>query len=163
MSYTRQSQQFILNVMKLLLICINTAVFAVFWYLYYSRVLYIPFYRRGDYVVIGLFFLLYACCSKLYGGMELTVSRISEIAYSQCIAVVMTHFFIYIITWLLVRHLPNVIPIIGSALLCMVAGIIWAKIANMLTNKVVPPKQTVLIYDNEEAHKNGEYIIHKIS
>lgn len=159
----RRKHHLILNIVKIMLLFTATVSFAICWYLYYSRNLYVPFYHRGDYLVIALFFLLYMGCSKLYGGFNLTISRITEIIYSQCIAIVMTHFFIYIVIWLLMRRLPNIIPIIGNAAICMVVAAIWAKLANQITNKLVPPQRTVLIYDNEEAHRNGLYIIERIS
>lgn len=159
----RKKQQFILDIVKLMLLCIMTGIFSICWYSYYSKNLYIPFYRRGDYVIVMLFFLLNMGCVKLYGGFNLTISRITEIIYSQCIAISMTHFFIYIVIWLLMRRLPNVLPIIGSTLICMVVAAIWAKLANCLTNKLVPPKETILVYDNEEAYKNGLYIIRHIN
>ncbi len=162
MSHTKDKQYLWLNIVKIIFLCMTTAVFAVCWCLYYDKNLYMPFYRRGDYLVMALFFLLNMGCSKLYGGFNLTISRITEIIYSQCIAIAMTHFFMYIVIWLLMRKLPNAIPIIGSALICMFIGVIWAKVGNRLANKLVPPKRTLLIYDHIEAHKNGLYIINRI-
>lgn len=159
----RQRQYLILDSAKIALLCLITTVFSVFWYLFYSKNLYTPFYHRGDYVVIVLFFLLNMGCSKLYGGFNLAISRITEIIYSQCIAIIMSHFFIYIVTWLLMRKLPNVLPVLMSTGICIVIATAWAKGANRLTNKVMPPRETVLIYDNREAYKNGQYIIRQIS
>ena len=113
-----QRQNADLILLDILLLAANTAAFAVCWFSYYEKHLYLSFEGYGDYMVIGLFFALNAVFAHLYGAFELMTSRITELIYSNVIALLMTHFFMYMVTWMLVRNeVPNVIPL----LLCLAA------------------------------------------
>jgi len=151
------------TLIKFILLLVTTAVFGFIYYSFYSRNLYTPFYRRGDYVVIALFFMLYAVFSKLYGGFNLTVSRASELVYSLIITDILTHFFMYLILWLLIRYVPNVLPLLLCLVCCILISSIWAAIAVRITNRVLPPYRTLLIFDNKKARLKGEQIIRNIS
>ena len=113
-----QRQNADLILLDILLLAANTAAFAVCWFSYYEKHLYLSFEGYGDYMVIGLFFALNAVFAHLYGAFELMPSRITALIYSNVIALLMTHFFMYMVTWMLVRNeVPNVIPL----LLCLAA------------------------------------------
>jgi exopolysaccharide biosynthesis polyprenyl glycosylphosphotransferase len=154
----QQKKWVILHLAKLALVFANTAVFTLIWYLFYSNVIMLPFYNKGNYIVVALFLVLYICFSKLYGGFSLTVSRISEIIYSQCVAIIMTGFIMYFVTLLLVRHLPNVLPLLLCMGVCIVISTLWTYPANRLSNKVFPPQRTVLIYENADARYSGKVV-----
>src|SRR5699024_10101541 len=116
----------------------------------------------GDYMVIGLFFGLNAAFSQLYGGFDLLTSRIAELVYSHIIALVMTHFFMYMVAWMLVRNsVPTPVPLVLCFAACCALSAAWAYLAVRLTGRIVPPQRTLLIYDNPEAYKNGVKIAQK--
>jgi exopolysaccharide biosynthesis polyprenyl glycosylphosphotransferase len=158
----KQRTWILLHLAKLALVLANTTVFTCIWYTYYSNVLLTPFYNRGNYIVIALFFILYISFSKVYGGFALSVSRITEIIYSQCVALLMTGVIMYFVTMLLVRHLPNVLPLLLCIGICIVISALWAYPANRLSNKVMPPLRTVLIYENADAYNSGALITKSI-
>lgn len=146
------------------LLLLNTGAFAVCWFSYYEQHLYLSFEGNGNYMVIGLFMVLNLVFSHLYGGFDLLTSRITELAYSHFIALIMTHFFMYMVAWLLVRSsVPSPIPLMVCMIVCCGVDAIWSHISYLLTNKIVPPKRTLLIYENLEAYKNGIKIATKYS
>ena len=157
-----QRQNADLILLDILLLAANTAAFAVCWFSYYEKHLYLSFEGYGDYMVIGLFFALNAVFAHLYGAFELMTSRITELIYSNVIALLMTHFFMYMVTWMLVRNeVPNVIPLLLCLAACGGLSALWSYIAYQLTDKIIPPKRTLIVYDNEEAYKNGAKITRK--
>ena len=121
------------------------------WYLYYSQRVYaISFYRKGNWFVIALFMVLYYLLSHLYSGYTIHISRISEIIYAQTLGVLITDSLMFIIMWLLIRHVPN-IPI----MLLVIGGqfsliVIWAYTARNWYFKHNPPIPTLVIYDEFE-------------
>ena len=156
---TQQRQRAQLFLLDAVLPLLNTAAFAVCWYAYYEKWLYLTFEGYGDYMVIGFFCALYTVFVHLYGGFDLLTSRVSELIYSHVISLSMTGFFMFVVLWMLIRaHVPHILPLLLCLAVCAAFSALWSLIASRLTDKIVPAKKTVLIYDNKEAYKNGVQI-----
>ena len=156
---TQQRQHVQLLLLDAVLPLLNTAAFAVCWYAYYEKWLYLTFEGYGDYMVIGFFCALYTVFVHLYGGFDLLTSRVSELIYSHVISLAMTGFFMFVVLWMLIRaHVPHILPLLLCLAVCAAFSALWSLIASRLTDKIVPAKKTVLIYDNKEAYKNGVQI-----
>ena len=152
-----------LLLVKVLLVAVDTAFFAAAWYLFYSEQLFVEtFYGKGHLFVIALFVVLYVSLAKLYGGFDLTTSSASELSYGHAVAAVITAFFTYIVLWLLQRTLPNVLPLLAVMVGMILASALWSGPAVRLTNRLLPPKRTVLIYAYSEAMENGQMIINNM-
>lgn len=152
-----------LLLVKALLVAVDTAFFAAAWYLFYSEQLFVEtFYGKGHLFVIALFVVLYVSLAKLYGGFDLTTSSASELSYGHAVAAVITAFFTYIVLWLLQRTLPNVLPLLAVMAGMILASALWSGPAVRLTNRLLPPKRTVLIYAYSEAMENGQMIINNM-
>ena len=152
-----------LLLVKALLVAVDTAFFAAAWYLFYSKQLFVEtFYGKGHLFVIALFVVLYVSLAKLYGGFDLTTSSASELSYGHAVAAVITAFFTYIVLWLLQRTLPNVLPLLAVMAGMILASSLWSGPAVRLTNRLLPPKRTVLIYAYSEAMENGQMIINNM-
>ena len=163
MLHIRQKQALQLFFVQFVLIVLNTAVFAMVWYLYFADRLDKPFYAKGDYAVILLFVVVYSLLARLYGGFALTISRITELIYSQGVALLISYGIMYIVTGLLMRVWPNPVPLLLAWAVSCFFAFLWARPANKATNRICPPTRTILIYLNEEAHKNGKAIIRSLS
>ena len=156
---TQQRQHAQLFLLDAVLPLLNTAAFAVCWYTYYEKWLYLTFEGYGDYMVIGFFCALYTVFVHLYGGFDLLTSRVSELIYSHVISLAMTGFFMFVVLWMLIRaYVPHILPLLLCLAVCAAFSALWSLIASRLTDKIVPAKKTVLIYDNKEAYKNGVQI-----
>lgn len=152
-----------LLLVKVLLVAVDTAFFAAAWYLFYSKQLFVEtFYGKGHLFVIALFVVLYVSLAKLYGGFDLTTSSASELSYGHAVAAVITAFFTYIVLWLLQRTLPNALPLLAVMAGMILASALWSGPAVRLTNRLLPPKRTVLIYAYSEAMENGQMIINNM-
>ncbi len=97
----------------LLMICI-AACYSFVWYRYYGPKLYVyAFFEKGDYVVIGLFTVMYLMFARLYDGFDLSSSGVGELTYAHVVTGVLTLGFMYVITWLLIRFMPAILPTLG--------------------------------------------------
>ena len=159
---SRRSRNLSLHIMKTLLILLVTADFAAIWYIFYEEAIYRKFYFYGNFVVIFVAMLLFVIFARLYGVFQLRISRAVDLIYSNAIALLMTGFLLYCIIILLARRLPNVLPLILFWLIGFAIGVIWAHIAIKVTQFVVPLQKVLILFDNEEARINGQYIIEKI-
>lgn len=136
-----------LRSLKLLNAILITIPFGLCWYLYYAGHLYNPFFARGDRLVVALFFLLYVMFGKIYAGFTISLQRISEIVYSQSLAILFSNGIIYIVTWLLTRHFPNVLPLLQAFLVEILVSIIWSVAAHTIYYKTQKPARTIIIWD----------------
>lgn len=159
---SRHVRNLSLHFLKALLVFLVTAIFAVIWYRFYAEAIYRKFYFYGNFVVIFVEMILFVIFARLYGVFQLRISRSVDLIYSNAIALLMTSFLMYCIIILLARRLPNVLPLLLFWLIGFIFGVIWAFIAIRVTQFVVPLQKVLILYDNEEARINGQYIIEKI-
>ena len=148
--------------MKALLILLVTADFAVIWYKFYEEEIYHSFYFYGNIAVIFVAMTLFLIFARLYGVFRLRISKAADLIYSNAVALLVTSFLMYCILILLFRRLPNVFPLLLFWSIGFALGVIWAHISVRLTRFVVPIQKVLILYDNEEARANGQYIIEKI-
>ena len=140
------------------LLVIDTLWFQYIWYHFYAAAVYIPFYLKGNIAVVLVFTLVYALFAQLYGGFDLKANTASELLYSHAIAAVMTGVSLYIIIWLLIRHLPLIAPLLMLMALLVLSAASWAKPANLIMRRIYPPARTVIVYDNRAAYRKGDAI-----
>ncbi len=148
---------------KLLWVVVCTAVFLLIWFKFYDDQLYEPYYRRGNYAVSLVYAFAIWRLSKLYGCFDIDLKRTSEILYSAIVSLITSAFLIYVVTWLLVRDLPSVVPLLFHIIICSLFAIVWARAAVLMSNKLNKPKKVLLIYDNEQAKENGVSIVNKLT
>ena len=80
---TRFRHDLILRMIKLLDAVLVTIPFAMCWYLYYAKRVASPYYAKGDYLVVALFFVLFVIFGRVYDAFLMSMQRISEIVYAQ--------------------------------------------------------------------------------
>ena len=71
-----------LNIIKIGLLLVQTALFMVVWFRFYQRNMLHPYYYWGNWVIGAVFMILFLLFARLYGGFHINTARASEIAYS---------------------------------------------------------------------------------
>ena len=99
-----------LRFIKLINVVMITIPFALCWYLYYADKIMTPFFRKGNWLIILIFFLLYIFFARIYDSFVINLTRITDLVYSQTLAFLITDGMMYIIIILLARRIPNVLP-----------------------------------------------------
>lgn len=162
MIYEKQWKNACLFILQASMVIINTVLFAAIWYVYYKGKMWgEPFFKIGDYVLFFFYLCLLGAMSKLYGGMALTTSRISELIYSQVVAIFITNALIYMVILLLTRHPKSILPLLLITVIQDGASVIWAYVAHHIANHMFTASKVLLVYDNVAAYKNGRIIIQK--
>lgn len=137
-----------LKFVKFMNIVLVTVPFAMGWYGYYAERLASPYHTKGNYLIIALFMLLYGIYGKVYDALLLSMSRISELVYSQGLAAFIADGIMYIVTWLLTKHLPNILPMFLVFLGQLSVAATWSYIAHEWYFNKYPPKRTTVVYGN---------------
>lgn len=155
---TRFRHDLILRMIKLLDAVLVTIPFAMCWYLYYAKRVASPYYAKGDYLVVALFFMLFIIFGRVYDAFLMSMQRISEIIYEQFLAAAVSDFIMYVVIWLLSKHLPNILPGVAALVGQVIMASIWAYNAHHAYFKTFPPQATAVIYD---ARRGMEQLIGK--
>lgn len=143
----RRKKDLILYAAKFALLLGTTALFSLVWMVYYAERIHSPFYGRGNYVVCILYAVLYFVFGRLYGGFQVTTSRITELVYAQYVALIFTHAMMYVVICLLSYKFIQPLPLVCSVLGSMGLASIWSVFANKLNGWLFPPRRTVVVYD----------------
>ena len=156
---TRFKHDLILRIIKTLDAVLMTVPFALCWYLYYAKHIASPFYAKGDYLVVALFFVLFIIFGRVYDAFLMSMQRISEIVYAQFLAVAVSDFIMYIVIWLLSKHLPNILPGVAALIGQVILAAVWAYNAHHAYFKIFPPQATAVIYDTRQGMEKliGKY------
>ena len=156
---TRFKHDLILRIIKIMDAVLVTVPFALCWYLYYAKHIASPFYAKGDYLVVALFFVLFIIFGRVYDAFLMSMQRISEIVYAQFLAAAVSDFIMYIVIWLLSKHLPNILPGVAALIGQVILAAVWAYNAHHAYFKIFPPQATAVIYDTRQGMEKliGKY------
>ena len=146
-----QKSSFILRLLKLCNGILITIPFLLTWEYFYSTRIYGEFYSLGNWIMIGLFAVLYMLFAHVYEAYDIPYSSQLEIFYSELLALFVTNGIIYVVIILLSRHWPNILPLLGSLLISSVIAYIWSRITTSWFNRNRIPKKTIILFD--EAYK----------
>lgn len=139
-----------LRFIKLINVALITIPFALCWYLYYSSKILTPFFRKGNWLIIFLFSVLYIFFARIYDSFVIHLNRISDLVYSQALAFLITDGIMYIIIILLSRYIPNVLPGLCAIVAQLFLSFCWSFIAHKWYFRVFPPQKTLIIFHEKE-------------
>lgn len=143
-----------LQIIKALNAFLIAVPFTVGWYCYYAPRTYSPFYNKGNWAVIALFFILYVTYGKIYDAFWVSTNRVSEMIYSQGLAAAISDAVLYVITYLLTKFIPNPLPLAAVFLCQLILSALWAISARGWYYRNFPPKRTAVIYDKRPGLEN---------
>ncbi len=140
-----------LRVAKLLNALLLTCVFALCWFLYYNHGIKDPFYFKGRMLLFSLYFCLYIILGRVYDGFAINVSSISDIIFSQFLAIGLTDFLIYIVICLLSTKMVNIVPGIVCLLVQVLVICLWTYSAHKWYYKFNDAVLTAIVYQDDDS------------
>lgn len=162
MKKREQYKRLIMFCASSVIILLQTAIFAHTWFRFYDseEVLQLPFWNRGNYVIIGIYALMIFLFYKLYGGFKVGYLRVFDVLLSQILSVLCVNSITYLQLCLIGRwsFLEYVGPVLRMTFLDLAAVLIWVVFMRWIYAKIYPPRKLLLVY--------GEYspdrLIHKM-
>lgn len=147
----------LLRMIILINVVLLTVPFAVSWLSYYAQKMDSPFHNYGNWAVVALFIIFYVVFARIYDAFEVSHKRISELIYSQILAVVISDGFLYIVICLLTKHLSNLLPGIGALAAQGMLAVIWSTLFHRWYFFTFRPKRSAIIYGRERRIENLFY------
>ena len=137
----------------------HTVLFAFVWYGSYVKQLDIPFFRRGDWAVIGVYALILFLLTHLYGGFKIGYLRLMDVLYSQILSLICANVVAYIQVVLISREYLSSVPILKMTIVQIAIILLWVFICKLIYAALYPPRQMLLVcYD-----RNPDDMINKMS
>ncbi|MBR5322871.1 MAG: exopolysaccharide biosynthesis polyprenyl glycosylphosphotransferase [Clostridia bacterium] len=129
------------------LVLIQTIIFASIWLKNYNENIVLPFVERGNWFIYALYALLLITFLHSFDGIKYGRYRKSNIIISQCLAILFTVFFSYLVIVLLSAGFVTVIPLLILTAISIAISFVFTIIADFIFGKVFTAKKTVIIYD----------------
>ncbi len=132
------------------LLAVMTGIFSYIWYNCYAldQELGIHFYRRGNYVVIGLYALMLLLFYRVFGSLKMDRMRIPEALLTQVLSILAVNAVTYLQLCLIGnwRFMTNVTPILWMTLADLVATTVWVFVTRWIYVRLYPPRKLLAIY-----------------
>ncbi|MDE6501528.1 MAG: sugar transferase [Ruminococcus sp.] len=144
-------KRFISFISAILLLCILTGLFGAVWYTYYSETIVLPFYRRGNWTLIGIYYVLIAIFFKTYGGFKLGYLKKTDMLYSQIISIVCVNTVAYFMISLIGRDFMAFVPIVQLTFTDFGIIAIWTVLSGKLYFLLYPPRKLIILYGSSQA------------
>jgi len=109
-----------------------------------------PFFRKGNWVLIILYMILYHLFTSLYGGYRIGSERITDIVYSNWLTIVIVNFVAYIEISLIDRQLQAVMPLMLLSAFQLLITVPWATYVNRLYFSLFEPKKLICLCNGNE-------------
>ena len=146
-----------LRLAKILNVVLITVPFMICWNVYYARNISLEDKRSIFSLIMIIFVLLYMTYGRIYESFLVSLVRISEMIYSQSLAILMTDGIMFIIVSFVMHHIVDVRPIIIMFISQLLISVFWCLGAHVWYFKTFPPRRTVIIHDQKQ---NIENLIH---
>ena len=147
---------------SIVLVVLNVCVFHLVWNRFYAPNYYSHFYSVGRYAPSAVCLVLYAFLGRLYGTFWLRISRITEILYANVVTNLITGGILYIIAWILIRHLPNIGPMLLIIGIWTMMACLWIKPSILFINHYCYIERMAIIYGSCENFHNGKAIMERV-
>ena len=142
--------RFLMRGVRMTNIVLMTIPFVIGWDFYYSSQTRELYLWRGRLFIIFLFVLLYTIFSRVYNALRVSVSRISELIYSQMLALSLSDLVMYMVCVLLGKGYVHIWPMLVVFFSQLLLSVAWSTVAYRLYFKYSPPLNTIVIWDNRQ-------------
>lgn len=146
MNQKEQFKRIIKFLFSIISISLQMLLFWIVWLQFYNSNIELPFFRKGNWLMVTLYGLLFFFFTNTYGGFKVGYLKKSDIIYSQVLSGICVNAITYLQICLLDRHFVNGVPLIllGAVQIIMIA--IWTNVFQLVYSIIFPPKKMILVY-----------------
>lgn len=129
-------------------------VYAVVWIKCYNdTILQMPFYRRGNWVMVLIYGILLTFFLHTYGGFKIGYLKNGNLIYSQIISVLFTNVVTYLQIAVIDRRLVNPVYLLPMTVTEILFIVLWTLLFQMIYLGLFPPKKMIFIEgDRDDYH-----------
>lgn len=143
-------KRIIVFLMASLVIIAQSAVFGYTWYSYYHKLIFEPFWNKGNWTLIALYALILILFSRLYGGLKVGYLKKMDIVYSLTLAMLCTNVVAYLQITLINRWFLSPIPLLADTLIDAVIIVVWTFGSGFIYSKLYKARRMLVIYGDRK-------------
>ncbi|MDD3428581.1 MAG: exopolysaccharide biosynthesis polyprenyl glycosylphosphotransferase [Oscillospiraceae bacterium] len=153
MKRKEQKLNLLINLLKAVFVLIAGVTYYNIWEKYYQMQVYADvYYALGNYAMAAIYPALFLVFSKVYGGLQVGLARLTDIIFSNGIAVVFASVIMYFQVCLVTRRIITPWVFLSMSVFLIIVMALWAWVCNKVYFKLFPPKRTLILYENLEAY-----------
>ena len=142
-----------------IILTLTTATFGYVWYEYYASDIILPFYRKGNWLLVGVYMILTLLFFKVYGGFKIGYLKRADMIYSQSLSILCVNAVSYLQISLIGRRMMSLMPMLIMTMVDIVIIIGWTWIMTALHSRIYPPRRLIIVYGS----KLAENLVSKMS
>lgn len=139
-----------LFVLRLINVIGITALMAYAWYEFYADIIPTPLFRKGNYLVVFIYFAMITAFTQLNGGYKIGDNRITESFYNNAISLLFVDVIYFLFISLMGREWLDVRPYLFICMLQLVYVGLWSIFANKVYFKIYAARRIVYVYEGKE-------------
>ena len=115
------------------------------WIGWYNKIIWAPFFRRGNWMMIFIYAILLIFFMNTYGGFKVGFLKKGNLIYSQILAVLFTNIVTYFQITVQDKRFTTPVPLGVNIALSVVAILVWTLIFQWIYGLIFPPRRMLLI------------------
>ena len=156
----REQYKRLLNFIAALVIILFFVMgFSFVWYNYYNSKMHDPFWHYGNFLMIGIYCVMYATFTSLFNGFRLGYSKFMGLFGSQVLGIISTNAMEIVLIALIGRNRMDLSAMVVLAAVELVFACPWSYVFTMIYTKMYPPRRLLIIYGNS----NAKYLVNKMA
>ena len=134
--------------LSLIGLILQTAVYGYLWYnIYFPYISYrLPFWQKGHWLLILLYFALLTLFSQTYGGTKVGYLKATDVFFSQFFALLCVNIISYIQLSLMALTLLRPSYMLWAAAVQLAIAAVWTFLCQKVYQRLFPPRKLLLIY-----------------
>ena len=132
-----------------IIVAVEVLLYWCVWTGYYNRIIEIPFWRRGNWLIVGLYGAILLFFLNTYGGLRIGYLRHGNLIYSQMLSIVLVNIFAYLELVLIDKKLyaPWLFLLLTAVDLIVVVA--WVFIFQAGYATLFPPRSLLVVYGDK--------------
>lgn len=121
-------------------------LFAIVWFCYYNQFVFGVNRLAGGTVSVVIYYIIYNYFAKLYRAYKIGTYKISEIVFSQFLAIGIADMILYVECCLVNRHYVNIIPGVITVGIQIAGMVLWVIYTKQYFIRYIDAANTLVIY-----------------
>ena len=127
------------------LILLLTGMYGFIWTGWYNKIIWAPFFRRGNWMMIFIYGVLLIFFMQTYGGFKVGFLKRGNLIYSQILAVLFTNVITYFQITVQDKRFTTPLPLAVNLVLSAGIIVLWTLIFQWIYTEMFPPRRMLLI------------------
>ena len=140
------------------IMAVHVVLYYAVWTFHLNRIIEMPFWYRGNFLLAGVYGALLLLLHQLYGGLKIGVLRRNNIIYSQILALTAVNVFAYVELVLIDKKMHSAVPFLLLMAADVLVTVLWAYLFQWIYNLVFPPRELLVVYGDRPVFKILEKI-----